>query len=772
MTDFLLSLGKLNLAIGAAIILVYFLRRPLRTLFGASIAYAIWLLVPIAGLASFLPPRVAALSPVHLTRLPDAAAPMSVISHIAHPALHVAEHLAEQSPLMHPAVAAQAAASGWVMPDYPMLLFVAWVLGAILMALYLARLQARFHAAVRSEEAGPAVLGFFRPRIVIPDSFQEQFTQSEQAAILEHEQVHLDRQDARVNALAALLRCFCWFNPAVHLGVSWLRIDQELACDAAAMARLVSRRDYANALVKSQLMVTALPLGCNWPGSEHPLIERVELLKRKYPGRARRIIGTALVMLVTTFAGLGAWAAQPPAVKKLITRPQLNDRVALVTPRAATVAPNRDAYVTGSNQAAANTNPTSFHEASPSRHLSRLLAARKLVVPSPDLSMLLPRETLLTPQPISTRELPPTPTQLASNATSPQVAQAAPAAQTSAARTCALPKIADSVALEEIPGTDLMTVPVKINGTLKHFLLDIGTNPTEVSQATVAQLGLPQIRKQGETIGAGGTNMGGLTSVNRSDLSSLTNGGLRDVPLYDVNTNQGSGALTTPVRIASFTIGGATARNLVFLVANDAEMGSQSEPYDGFLTGDFFKQYDVELDFGRKQINWLTPTTCTDPNQVVFWSHSAVAAIPMTLTDGKMVVPVTIQGHEINAVIDTSSSRTLMRRDIAELVLGLNPDTGMKRDGDLMDGKGQPVYVHTFPRISFAGGVTANNVPALILTNSLTHRSNDETILGSRARSSNARIPELTLGMDVLHQLHLYVVPGQGRIYVTSAEQS
>ena len=52
MADFLLLLGRLNLAVGAAIIAVYLLRRPLRMQFGAPIAYAIWLLVPMAGLAS------------------------------------------------------------------------------------------------------------------------------------------------------------------------------------------------------------------------------------------------------------------------------------------------------------------------------------------------------------------------------------------------------------------------------------------------------------------------------------------------------------------------------------------------------------------------------------------------------------------------------------------------------------------------------------------------------------------------------------------------
>jgi hypothetical protein len=339
-----------------------------------------------------------------------------------------------------------------------------------------------------------------------------------------------------------------------------------------------------------------------------------------------------------------------------------------------------------------------------------------------------------------------------------------------AAETCTLPSVVDSASLEQLPGTNLMTVPVQINGSPKHFLLDIGKDQTEVAQAAVTQLGLPGNPKLTETIGGDrGPIVQGLPP-GRTDLGALTNGGLANVSINDVRDDAGSGAKENRVRIASFTIGGATAHNMVFLVANDAEMGTPSEPYDGLLTGDFFKQYDVELDFGGKEINFLTPTKCTDPNQVVFWSNSGVGVIPTTIVDGKMQVPVMAGAHPLTAVIDTSSSRTVMRRDIAELVLGLKPDTDMKLDGDLKDGKGQPVYVYIFSRISFAGGVTANNVPALILANSLTHEINSGMVLGSWAHSADARIPDLTLGMDVLTQLHMYVVPGQGKVYVTSAE--
>jgi hypothetical protein len=326
----------------------------------------------------------------------------------------------------------------------------------------------------------------------------------------------------------------------------------------------------------------------------------------------------------------------------------------------------------------------------------------------------------------------------------------------SAAETCPLPSVADTVALNPVPGSDLMTVPVEINGKPKQFLLNLSTNRTEVSQAAVAELGLPESAKAVTPLQYGG-----------GDIMAAPGAGI-SVPVYETKGGQGLADLRTGVRIGTFTIGRATGRNLQFVVSDDKEMG-KSKPYDGLLTNDFFKQYDVELDFGGKAVSYLTPTQCADPNLVAYWSHFSVAVVPMTITDGRIEVPVTIDGHAVNAVIDTSSQRSVMRRDIAELTFGLKADApGMMPAGDLKDGLGQPVYGHTFPRISLQD-VTAANVPVLIQTNSMIANSNRETVLGSRAQTTEAHIPDLTIGMDVLHQLHLYIVFGQKKIYVTSA---
>jgi hypothetical protein len=334
------------------------------------------------------------------------------------------------------------------------------------------------------------------------------------------------------------------------------------------------------------------------------------------------------------------------------------------------------------------------------------------------------------------------------------------------AQTCPMPSVADKAELKPVAGSNLMTVPVEINGTQKQFLLAIGTAPNEISEAAVKELKLPG--SNGSTDGLPqfpGADSGQQFKNFQSNTSI-------SAAVYDVTGSRSAVDYQARVRVADFTIGGNTGHNMQLLVANDREMG-KSEPYDGILTADFFAQYDVDFDFSGKQISFLTPTNCGDPNGVVLWRHTAVAIVPMTLKGGKISVPVMINGHAVNAVIDTSSAQTVMRRDIAETLFGLKVDTAdVTPDGDVRDGAGQQVYRHTFPQIAFEG-VVANNVPVRIQTNSMVHKINRTPILGSRAQFAATpadRIPDIALGMDVLHQLHLYAAFGQDKLYVTAAE--
>jgi TonB family protein len=157
----------------------------------------------------------------------------------------------------------------------------------------------------------PALVGAWRPRIVLPADFEQRYDRAQRELVLAHERAHMSRCDAQFNALAAALRCLYWFNPLFHFAASRQRFDQELACDASVMSRFPeSRRSYADAMLKTQLADLGLPAGCHWQSS-HPLKERIAMLKQPLPGRLRRRLGGACVAALIVAASFAAWAARP-----------------------------------------------------------------------------------------------------------------------------------------------------------------------------------------------------------------------------------------------------------------------------------------------------------------------------------------------------------------------------------------------------------------------------------------------------------------------------
>ncbi len=275
MSAFLAGLIELNLAAAAAVLLVLALRRPVARRLGAHAAYLLWIIVPAAMFATLLPSRaVTAATPDLLP--PDIWA-------------------AASSPL---AVS---------------ILFALWAAGAGVAALIMIRRQQAFAADIRRGVAGPAVVGFLEPVVVLPSDFETRFTLAEQRLILVHEDVHLERHDTRTNTLVAAARCAFWFNPLVHAAARVMRIDQEASCDAAVVDRRpIQRRAYAETLLKSQLATSALPAGCYWPNDlAHPLTDRIALIAAKPLSTGHRALATSGMIGLAFTCGLAAWAAQP-----------------------------------------------------------------------------------------------------------------------------------------------------------------------------------------------------------------------------------------------------------------------------------------------------------------------------------------------------------------------------------------------------------------------------------------------------------------------------
>lgn len=322
------ALVMATMASSAAVLLVALSRNPLRRVAGARAACWLWLLVPVMTLAVLLP------APSQLLVSPTVALPGQMQSLLA-------------------AAVVESGPSG---APWPALVLALWLAGTAAMLAGMVARQRRFSRSLGSltrdsrglfrgeQVSAPMLVGAWRPRIVVPADFDSRYSPDEQALVLAHEAAHGARRDLAINALASITLCSFWFNPLLYRALAWLRMDQELACDAMVLSRREnSRRLYADALLKTQLAAESawrMPVACQWQ-STHPLKERILMLKRPLPGFARRLAGVSLVLGLTGVAGYAAWAGQSaapdkgPAVlvdlKVTITNPQTSEVNVLAT---------------------------------------------------------------------------------------------------------------------------------------------------------------------------------------------------------------------------------------------------------------------------------------------------------------------------------------------------------------------------------------------------------------------------------------------------------
>ena len=275
--DLLAVLARCNIAAGAAVLVVLPLRQPLRRWFGAGLAYAAWLIVPLACAGSLTPAAVA-------------------------------------SGATGPVEAANTRVLAWLgAGGHARALVLVWLGGALTAIAVAAWRHHRFAAAVKAGRAGPAAVGVIQPRLVTPADFAQRFSDDERRLVRAHELAHIDRLDARYNAAAALATWVCWFNPLLHLGVRAMRLDQELACDATVLDRLpTARRVYAETLLRTHRAATAPVLGCQWGSPAHPLEARIRMLASSPPSQARRDLGLAVLIVASAGVFATVWATQPP----------------------------------------------------------------------------------------------------------------------------------------------------------------------------------------------------------------------------------------------------------------------------------------------------------------------------------------------------------------------------------------------------------------------------------------------------------------------------
>jgi predicted aspartyl protease len=261
-----------------------------------------------------------------------------------------------------------------------------------------------------------------------------------------------------------------------------------------------------------------------------------------------------------------------------------------------------------------------------------------------------------------------------------------------------------------------VAVPVTINDRAARLVVDTGSIYSSISSELADELGLKR------RLGARGYEL------------------LGNVPLYDV------------VSPNSFRIGNLSTDSIGFYVVPAQALHIDS---DGLLGPDIMSKYDVEFDFAHARFNIFSQDHC--PGQVVYWTREPYAHVAIQVDDNWHIsVPVTLDGRQIQAVVDTGASRSTMSLDVAKSVLGIDESNPALKKLEPVSVNGRPpVALYHYPFQTLAlDGVQVHNPLIDILP----------------AETFGKDAPQLILGLDTLRQLHLYIAYKEQVLYATAAE--
>jgi bla regulator protein blaR1 len=291
---------------------VLLLRRPVAKTFGASVAYALWL-IPAARLV--------------MPSMEGAPAPAGGETHqVRDLVLESIMSGVPASPEMVDTTSKTVVAS----IDLTALGVTFWLGGAALFFI----IQMIRYASMRddllsdAEElatidgvkvvssdqvAGPLAFGLFKRYIAVPQDFTKTYSPAERELAIAHEMAHHKSGDLFANLVAFIILCLQWFNPVAWMSWNAFRFDQEAACDARVLAGKGSeeRAIYGQALARTAF--DGVPTFATALNSPKTIIERLRRLSMKDATAKRRLFGKLGVLTAAAII-LPATATIVPAV--------------------------------------------------------------------------------------------------------------------------------------------------------------------------------------------------------------------------------------------------------------------------------------------------------------------------------------------------------------------------------------------------------------------------------------------------------------------------
>ena len=108
----------------------------------------------------------------------------------------------------------------------------------------------------------PGVVGIRRPVLLLPDGLESVLTTDQLAAVLAHEQHHIDRRDNLTSAIHMAVEAVFWCYPVVWWIGARLMDERERACDEHVLAVGAAPETYAEGILNVCKRYVESPLAC------------------------------------------------------------------------------------------------------------------------------------------------------------------------------------------------------------------------------------------------------------------------------------------------------------------------------------------------------------------------------------------------------------------------------------------------------------------------------------------------------------------------------
>jgi beta-lactamase regulating signal transducer with metallopeptidase domain len=168
-----------------------------------------------------------------------------------------------------------------------------------------AGIMAPIGLVISNQVSAPALLGWLRPRILLPAHLVASLSKPQLRAVIFHELAHFRSLDIPLNWLFTLACAVHWFNPVAHLAFgSWARFREE-AADETAINWMREPAAYGEARLQAlrQTNGGTSPYGALTIGESINNLKRRITMINRHPKKSSRFILAAIVVFII-FVGL------------------------------------------------------------------------------------------------------------------------------------------------------------------------------------------------------------------------------------------------------------------------------------------------------------------------------------------------------------------------------------------------------------------------------------------------------------------------------------